>query len=177
MLKNKTMDQKQHTHSTLFRGLADSALAVDLLFHSRGISMKMLAMLCFLALSSGTMASTTCKIGPYLKSHDGLERLNSLIDRSKSLIISKLEDLGIEEDQVQIKTILPKTVNDSSTKMDIQIKSKSLTAEGAKMSFAKVVRDDDCGLEISIDGGHLLNKESGKNFGSLGRVKEFVRVN
>jgi hypothetical protein len=176
VIKNKSIDQSQNRLLPIYNHLGIRSLAVDLLINSRGLSMRMIAILSLVLMNVGAMASTSCKIGPYLKSQDGKERLNSLIERSKSLIISKLEDLGIEEDQVQIKTILPNSVNDSS-KMDIQIKSKTLTAEGSKMSFAKAIRDEDCGLEISIDGGHLLNKESGKNFGSLGRVKEFVRVN
>jgi hypothetical protein len=40
-----------------------------------------------------------------------------------------------------------------------------------------VIRDEDCGIEITLSGGRLLNKEIGKDFGSLGRVKEFVRLN
>ena len=43
--------------------------------------------------------------------------------------------------------------------------------------MSKVIRDEDCGIEISILGGHILNRESGKDFGTLGRVKEFVRIN
>ncbi len=152
-------------------------MAVYLLNKERGYSMKWFLILLLNLLSVGAMAGTSCEINTYLKSYDGKERITSLLERSKSLIISKLEDLGIEEDQVTIKTMIPKSVDELTSGLDIQIKSKTLKAEGSKMTLSKAFREEDCGLEISIEGGQLLNKESGKNFGSLGKVKEFVRLN
>lgn len=131
----------------------------------------------FIFMSSlGAQASTRCDINEYLKSVEGKDHLQALVERSKSLIISKLEDLGIEEEQIEIKAILPKSFDDKSSNLDIQIKSKTIKAEGAKITLAKVTKEEGCGLEVSIYSGHLLNQESGKNFGSLGRVKEFFRL-
>lgn len=122
-------------------------------------------------------ASTGCQVNDYLKSAEGQEKLSGLVERSKGLILSKLEELSIEEKQVEIKAIYPKSAKDFKSSLSIHINSKNMQAEGASFTLSKVIRDEDCGLEISISGGQLLNKESGKKFGSLGRVKEFVRLN
>ena len=129
-----------------------------------------------LILTTGAHASVSCDVGDFLKSADGKEKLNSLVERSKSLIISKLEDLGIEEDKVEVRAVLPKDLKDTESKLDIKIKAKSLFAEGSKVTLSKTTQDDDCGVEVKIYSGHLVNKESGKDFGSLGRVKEFIRL-
>jgi hypothetical protein len=138
--------------------------------------MRFIVFLLIILSTVGAQASVNCDINDYLKSADGKERLQALVERSKSLIISKLEDLGIEEEQIEIKTILPKSFEDKGSKLDIQIKSKTIKAEGAKISLSKVTKEEGCGMEVSIYSGHLLNQESGKNFGSLGRVKEFFRL-
>lgn len=128
-------------------------------------------------MSLGAMASTGCQVNDYLKSVDGKEKLTSLVERSKGLIISKLEDIGIEENQIQIKAVFPKSIEDASSSLNVQIQSKNLQAKNSRIVLSQVTRDEDCGLEISIFGGQLHNIESGKNFGSLGKVKEFIRLN
>jgi hypothetical protein len=122
-------------------------------------------------------AAPGCKINDYLKSAEGQEKISNLVERSKGLILSKLEELSIEEKQVQIQAVYPKSAENFKSSISIKINSKNMQAEGASFTLSKVTRDDDCGLEISISGGQLLNTESGKKFGSLGRVKEFVRLN
>lgn len=138
--------------------------------------MKSFLFLFILALNCEAYASVSCDVNEFLKSVDGKEKLNSLVERSKSLIISKLEDLGIEEDKVEVKATLPKNLSDSDSKLDIKIKAKSLEAQGSKVTLSKTTQDEDCGIEVKIYSGHLVNKESGKDFGSLGRVKEFIRL-
>jgi hypothetical protein len=122
-------------------------------------------------------AAPGCKINDYLKSTEGQEKISNLVERSKGLILSKLEELSIEEKQVQIQAVYPKSAENFKSSISIKINSKNMHAEGASFTLSKVTRDDDCGLEISISGGQLLDTESGKKFGSLGRVKEFVRLN
>ena len=136
----------------------------------------MLMLLVFLATST-SFAATTCSVDAFVKSAEGQEKLSGLVDLSKSLILSKLEELGIEENQVQISAVYPKTAEDLKTSLSVLIKAKNLNAEGSTFTMSKVTREEDCGVEISILNGHILNRESGKNFGSLGRVKEFVRLN
>jgi len=128
----------------------------------------------FICLSA--QAAGVCQINDFLKSTDGQEKLADLVERSKSLILSKLEELAIEEKQVQIKAIYPKSAENFKSSLSISINSKNIKAEGSTFKLLKVIRDEDCGLEITISGGHVFNKESGKDFGSLGRVKEFVRI-
>jgi hypothetical protein len=124
-----------------------------------------------------SQAAPKCHVNSYLKSAEGKEKLSGLVERSKGLILSKLEELAIEENQVEIKAIYPKSAKDLLSTLVIKIKAKNLEADGSSFTLTKVIREEDCGLEISLSGGNLLNKESGKNFGSLGRVKEFVRLN
>jgi hypothetical protein len=124
-----------------------------------------------------SQAAPKCHVNSYLKSAEGKEKLSGLVERSKGLILSKLEELAIEENQVEIKAIYPKSAKDLLSTLVIKIKAKNLEAEGSSFTLTKVIREEDCGVEISLSGGNLLNKESGKNFGSLGRVKEFVRLN
>lgn len=138
--------------------------------------MRLMIVLMTFLLSLGAQAASSCHINKYLKSVDGQEKLNSLVERSKSLILSKLEEQSIDENQVQIKAIYPKSAADFKSSLSINITSKTLQAEGASFTLSKVIRDEDCGLEVIISGGSLMNKESGKNFGSLGRVKEFIRL-
>ncbi len=139
--------------------------------------MKNLAFFILIFASLSAQATQSCKPKNYLNSQEGKEKLAALFDRSKSLILSKLEALGIEEDQVQIKPTYPKSLTDKTAGIEIEIKSKTLKAEGIKVHLSKLIKEEDCGIEIAIDAGHLLNKESGKDFGSLGRVKEFIRLN
>ena len=124
-----------------------------------------------------SQAAPKCHVNSYLKSAEGKEKLSGLVERSKGLILSKLEELAIEENQVEIKAIYPKSAKDLLSTLVIKIKAKNLEAEGSSFTLTKVIREEDCGVEISLSGGNLLNKESGKIFGSLGRVKEFVRLN
>lgn len=123
------------------------------------------------------MASDACSVDAFVKSPEGQEKLSSLVDRSKGLILSKLEELGIEENQVQIKAVYPKTAEDLSSSLSVLVKAKNLNAEGSVFSISKVTKEDDCGIEINIKAGRIVNREDGKDFGSLGRVKEFVRLN
>jgi hypothetical protein len=139
--------------------------------------MRFAVMLLTLLMCPITQAFASCKVNTYLKSSEGREKLSSLVERSKGLIFSKLEELSIEEGQVQVKAIYPKTAKDFQASLSVVIKSKSLHVEGTSFIFSKVIRDENCGVEITISGGRLHNKESGKDFGSLGRVKEFVRLN
>lgn len=139
--------------------------------------MRLIFFVMAMFMSFGAMASAGCQANDYLKSLDGKEKLSTMIERSKGLIISKLEEIGIEENQIQIKAVFPKTLEDQSSSLSIQIKSKNLEAKNSRIVLSRVIRDEDCGLEISIFGGQLHNTESGKNFGSLGKVKEFIRLN
>jgi hypothetical protein len=139
--------------------------------------MKKLAFILLILASFSVQAAQSCKTKNFLNSPEGKEKVTALYDRSKGLILSKLEALGIEEDQVQIKSTFPKSLSDTSAGLEIELKSKTLKAEGMKVSLSKLIKDEDCGIEMAIDAGHLLNKESGKDFGSLGRVKEFIRLN
>jgi len=141
------------------------------------VSMKKALLLTTLLLSLGSNAATNCSLESFVKSPEGQEKLSSLADRSKGLIISKLEELGIEEQQIEVKAVYPKTAEDLRSSLSVLIKAKNLNAEGSSFTLTKVTRDEDCGVEISILNGQILNKESGKNFGSLGRIKEFVRMN
>lgn len=143
----------------------------------KGQPMKCLMLIMASLLSLNTLASDACSLDAFVKSPEGQEKLISLVDRSKGLILSKLEELGIEENQVNIKAVYPKNADDLRTSLSISIKAKNLNAEGSAFTMSKVMRDEDCGIEISILGGHILNRESGKDFGTLGRVKEFVRLN
>ena len=139
--------------------------------------MKRIIFVLTLLMSMSSQAAPKCHVNSYLKSAEGKEKLSSLVDRSKGLILSKLEELAIEENQVEIKAIYPKSAKDLLSTLVIKIKAKNLQADGSSFTLTKVIREEDCGIEISLSGGNLLNKESGKNFGSLGRVKEFVRLN
>jgi hypothetical protein len=144
----------------------------------KGLSMKSLLLILTSLLTLNAFgASDTCSLDAFVKSPEGQEKLVSLVDRSKGLILSKLEELGIEESQVQIKAVYPKKADDLRTSLSVLIKAKNLNAEGSAFTMSKVIRDEDCGIEISILGGHILNRESGKDFGTLGRVKEFIRLN
>jgi hypothetical protein len=139
--------------------------------------MKKIALFLLIFTTLSAQAAQSCKPKNFLNSPEGKEKLSALFERSKSLILSKLEALGIEEDQVKIKSTYPKSLNDKIAGLEIEIQSKTLKAEGIKLSLSKLIKEEDCGIEIAIDAGHLLNKESGKDFGSLGRVKEFIRLN
>jgi hypothetical protein len=139
--------------------------------------MRFVFVLLTLFMSLVAQAAPGCKINDYLKSTEGQEKISNLVERSKGLILSKLEELSIEEKQVQIQAVYPKSAENFKSSISIKINAKNMHAEGASFTLSKVTRDDDCGLEISISGGQLLDTESGKKFGSLGRVKEFVRLN
>jgi hypothetical protein len=103
--------------------------------------------------------------------------MNGLLERSKSLMLSKLEELGYEERQVIIKYQSPKNFADMNSSLSIKILSKGMEVDGSRFMLSKAIQDEDCGLEIKILGGRLINKESGKDFGSLGLVKEIIRLN
>ena len=139
--------------------------------------MRLALILVTLFICLSTQASSSCKVNRYLKSAEGKDKLSGLVERTKGLILSKLEELSIEEKQVKILAVYPKNANDFKSSLLVVIKSKNLQAEGASFIFSKVIRDEDCGIEITLSGGRLVNKENGKDFGSLGRVKEFVRLN
>jgi hypothetical protein len=130
-----------------------------------------------LAVLSLSGFTATCDPDEYLKSTDGQEKINSLLERSKSLMLSKLEDLGYEERQVVIKSRQPKSFTDPEASLSIQILTKGMEVDGSRFMLSKAIEDEHCGLEIKILGGRLINKESGKDFGSLGLVKEFIRLN
>lgn len=144
---------------------------------TKGLFMKLVMLSLMILLSFNSIAADGCSVDAFVKSPEGQEKLSSLVDRSKGLILSKLEELGIEENQVQIKAVYPKTAEDLRSSLSVLIKAKNLNAEGSAFTISKVIRDEDCGIEISILGGHIMNHESGKDFGTLGRVKEFVRIN
>ena len=139
--------------------------------------MKRLLILLSLFMCFAAQATPACKVNKYLKSVEGQEKFASLVERSKSLALSKLEELAIDENKVSIKATYPKDIKHFTSSLSISMKAKNLHAEGTSFTVNKVIRDDDCGLEIVIFNGRLLNKEGGKDFGSLGRVKEFVRLN
>ena len=137
--------------------------------------MKIMLTFLFVVLSFSTFGAS-CDPDEYLKSTDGQEKMTSLLDRSKSLMLSKLEDLGYEERQVIIKSQSPKNFSDMTSSLSIKIHSKGMEVDGSRFILSKTIQDEDCGLEIKILGGRLINKESGKDFGSLGLVKEFIRL-
>lgn len=138
--------------------------------------MKTVIIFLCLVFSLSAMAGN-CNVDEYLKSADGKEKLTSLFDRSRTLALSKLEDLGYEESQLQFKAHSPKTFDDSKTNLQILIHSKGMVVEGSRIQLTKGFREEDCGFEVKIIGGRLINKDSGKDFGSLGLVKEFIRLN
>lgn len=129
------------------------------------------------SLTSLTSYASNCSVEDFVKSTEGQDKLNLLVDQSKNLIISKFEDLGIDEQLIEVKTVYPKTAEDLRTSLKVLVKSKNLNVEGTSFTIRKSIHEEDCGIEISINNGEILNKESGKNFGSLGRIKEFVRLN
>lgn len=139
--------------------------------------MKRLLILLTLFMCLNAQATPSCKINKYLKSVEGQEKLVSLVERSKSLLLSKLEEFSIEENNVQVKATYPKNFKDLRTSLIITLKAKNLQVEGTSFLISKVIRDEDCGVEITITNGKLLNRDNDKDFGSLGRVKEFVRLN
>ena len=120
-------------------------------------------------------AARPCDPKAFFNSSEGKEQLETLVERSKNLALSKLEDLGIEENQVEVKVHIPSDLNDKNSQLDFKIKSKNLVVEGTKMTIKNTHRDEGCGLEVVVFGGHLLNKESSKDFGNLGKLKEFIR--
>lgn len=134
--------------------------------------------LVFLMLAATSLAQAdACSGEDFLKSSDGKEKVESLLERSKTLILSKLEELGFDERKITLKTNPSKISKDPQSILAIQIQSPGMVVESSKAIIKKETRDGVCGIEITILGGRLLNKVSGKDFGSLGRVKEFVRLN
>ncbi len=117
-----------------------------------------------------------CNIDTFVKSAEGQEKLSSLVDRSKGVSLSKLEELGIAENKVEFETKYPKSTEDLKSSMLVKLKSADLAVEGSSFTISKVIREEDCGIEISITGGRVLNKESRKDLGGLGLVKEFIRL-
>jgi hypothetical protein len=135
-------------------------------------------MLTFLLLAfslSGYAAS--CDADEFVKSMEGKEKIAGLVERSKTLAISKLEDLGFEERQIQLKVDLPKAFPDTGSSLKIEVIKKDLEVKGSRFELTKTSQDGDCGLEVTIFGGRLINQQGGKDFGSLGSVKEFIRLN
>ena len=70
--------------------------------------MRFVFVLLTLFMSLVAQAAPGCKINDYLKSTEGQEKISNLVERSKGLILSKLEELSIEEKQVQIQANLSK---------------------------------------------------------------------
>lgn len=139
--------------------------------------MRRLLVLISLITCLNVQAASGCKINNFLKSTEGQEKLVSLVERSKALALSKLEEISIEENQVVFKAMYPKSNKEIQASFFIQIKAKNLQVEGTSFLISKVIRDEDCGIEITITNGKLLNRDNSKDFGSLGKVKEFVRLN
>ncbi len=150
--------------------------------------LKML-ILVFIILPFSTFAGSKCDISKFLKSEDGQQKLIQISDRSKSLIISKLEEIGLEEKQIKIRTVIPKFFKEKIEKgliIEIANGPQNFQISGEGLSLAKLEYkakedgekeiDEICGLEIKFNGGKLLDKETGREL-SLGRVKEFIRLN
>ena len=142
-----------------------------------------------LSIPLSSFAGSKCNISQFLKSEEGQQKLNQISERSKSLIISKLEEIGLEEKQIKINTIIPKKYQEKIEKgLTIEILNgpKKFQISGEGLSLTKMEykskeegekdADEVCGLEIKFLGGKLLDKETGREL-SLGRVKEFIRLN
>jgi len=136
-----------------------------------------------------SFASSKCNISQFLKSEEGQQKLSQISERSKSLIISKLEEIGLEEKHIKINTIIPKKYQETIDKgLTIEILNgpKKFQISGERLTLSKMeykikeegesVADEVCGLEVKFFGGKLFDKESGREI-SLGRVKEFIRLN
>lgn len=138
--------------------------------------MKILLAFLFLTVSAWAHADA-CNSNEYLKSSEGKEKVESLLERSKTLILSKLEDLGFDERKISLKINPTQIVSAPQSVLSIKIQSPGMVVDDSGAILKKETRDGECGVEITILGGRLLNKQNGKDFGSLGRVKEFVRLN
>lgn len=138
--------------------------------------MNIFVVLFFIGIIQNSYGKTSCSINQYLNSVEGKEKLEYLAERSRGLIISKLEALGIDEKQLDFKVHLPKKYKDQASKLEVKLKSKNLMAVGVGISLKKEMKEEECGIEVIFQGGHLLNQESGKDFGSLGIVKEWIRT-
>lgn len=136
--------------------------------------MRTLLILLSMLISFQTLAD--CSLDSFFKSADGQEKMSGLIDRSKGIFLSKLEELGINENKVEFTATYPKKPEDQKSSMLVKLKSEDLAVEGSSFTMTKVIQEDVCGIEVSIKGGRVLNKESRKDLGSLGRVKEFIRL-
>jgi hypothetical protein len=136
-----------------------------------------------------TFASIKCNISEFLKSEEGQQKLSQISERSKSLIISKLEEIGLEEKHIKINTLIPKRYQEKIDKgLTIEILNgpKKFRISGESLTLTKMeyktkeegekFTDEVCGLEVKFFGGKLLDKETGREI-SLGRVKEFIRLN
>lgn len=146
-------------------------------------------LLALLMVSTTAFAKDACGINTYIKSPEGQEKLIQMLDRTKSLIVSKLMDLDIKESDIEIKAALPKDLKDKATRvLKVSLKANDLLAIwGEDISLVEVEKkvkvdnekstDDVCGLEITFNGGNLQNRKTGQDFGSLGKVKEFIRLN
>ena len=66
---------------------------------------------------------------------------------------------------------------DQQSALKVLIQKKGMNVDGSKIEIRRSIQDEDCGLEVKILGGRLIDKESGKDFGSLGSIREFVRIN
>lgn len=130
-----------------------------------------------LLFSFSALAGSPCTLKAFIESPEGQEKLAGLVERSKSLILSKTEELGLDENKIQIKADYPKKAEDPLPSLKIIISSPNLEVSNSKFNVTKVTKEDECGIEISLLGGHVINRESQKDFGSLGRVKEFIRLN
>jgi hypothetical protein len=152
--------------------------------------MLKLTVLLLLLATTQAFASDKCDLDAYVKSPEGQEKLVQMLERSKSLILSKLEEIGVEEKDVTIRALLPKSIDQKGQKnLFVELNHKQtrfrVWGEGivlTKISLkqkesAETPADDVCGLEIKFLGGKLMNKENGRELGSLGRVKEFIRLN
>lgn len=140
-------------------------------------------------ISSAALAKDTCGINEYIKSAEGQEKLSQMYERAKSLIVSKLTDLEVKESDIDIKVVLPKSLKEKNQRqLSVEVKANEfLTVWGEEILVTEIendIKSEDkssvdhvCGVEISINGGNLQNKKTGQDFGNLGKVKEFIRLN
>jgi hypothetical protein len=121
--------------------------------------------------------SASCDVNEFIKSTDGKDKLTSLFERVKTLAISKLEELGHEESTVKFTVKEAVSISALESVFKIDVLKKGMVVESTKAQVTRLLQEEGCGVEIKINAGRLIDKESGKDFGSLGHIKEFVRLN
>ena len=149
--------------------------------------MKVLVLIAILFSFSAIAAKDSCGVSAFIKSAEGQEKMVHMLERTKSLIYSKLHDFDLKEKDVEIEAKLPKTISEAKGKLlTVKISSVSqLNIWGESLSLEKISKkvqlddsiDDVCGLEITFFGGKLQNKNTGQDYGTLGKVTEFIRLN